>query len=146
MAKITPAYKAQLEYRSKILAGAAEGMDVYFKLREPDGKDIINKWSLTCSPSWDWDLYLYKVEKPKPLRKPFTPEDVPPGSYLKPVNTTTTVWATVLRVSPTKVYTSSAQPTFEILMDNWRILCQGGTGWKPCYHEVPEEENEIAAE
>lgn len=130
--------------------------------------EIINRYYEAFIHTWNdgmWDTYYWKGsslqstyrvpastpfhwDKPKLIRVPLGPEDVPPGSVLRKLHSPAAVW-----VAPAAVLTTSIlhaanfsgdieEISWENLKNHWQILRPGrdpATGWEPCWKEVEQK-------
>jgi len=92
-------------------------------------------WKNTSVPIWADDS-IYRI-KPKPIRVPLGPEDVPPGTVIRLQEGN---WKIIIGVTSEGVHTlEHGLIEYGLLNNNtWQIKRPTDTEWQPCYKEVEQ--------
>jgi hypothetical protein len=111
----------------------ADGKVIEWKY--PDGGLWI-KCTEDCPPQWLREIQ-YRI-KPAPVMVPLGPDDVPPGSAIRPI--VRNCWMLVVYCTPSGVFYNSGSQgslSYAFMKDNYEISRDGGKTWQRC--EKPEE-------
>jgi hypothetical protein len=101
-------------------SGWADGEEVQYSPKQGKGSAV---WTSTDNPLWNWEHYDYRI-KPTVKLRPWTPDEVPLGAWVRNTQYPKTRWL-IDR-------TSSEENRKDWLDTKYEHSTDGGKNWLPC--------------